>query len=316
MYGASEGLHTLVLDKIGPGGQAGTSSRIENYMGFPTGLSGTDLANRAVTQAEKFGAIISAPAEIAGLRSENGYHVLVLKSGEEALAKSVVIAAGATYRTLDVPGGERFESTGVYYAATAMEAQLCRLAPVVIVGGGNSAGQAAIFLAEHSARVLLVIRGDDLGRNMSHYLVRRIEQTPNIEVRRHARITAMHGDESLDAVELTRGTDGQSEIVECRAVFVFIGAIPQTEWLPETIQVDRNGFVETGPRLTLPDGWPLKRPPFLLETSCPGIFAAGDVRLGSTKRVASAVGEGAMAVQFVHEYLSTAPVSASAIKAQ
>lgn len=303
VYGASEGLKTLVLDKLGPGGQAGNSSRIENYMGFPMGLSGSDLANRAVLQAEKFGATLLTPAEVVRLGSENGYHALSLGSGEEVSAKCVLISTGATYRKLDVDGCERLEGSGVYYAATAVEALLCGGAQIVIVGDGNSAGQAAVYLSERARKVLLLILGDDLGKRMSHYLTRRIEQTTNIEVRRQTQISRMHGDKSLAAVELTCSQTGQSDTVECPAVFVFIGSMPHTRWLPDAIRVDPNGFVKTGAQVA--ESWPLRRPPFLLETSCPGIFAAGDVRCGSTKRVASAVGEGAMAVQFVHEYLAS-----------
>lgn len=303
VYGASEGLKTLVLDKVGPGGQAATSSKIENYMGFPTGLSGSDLANRAVIQAEKFGAMLSAPMEVVRLNSDNGSHVLCFESGDEISAKCVLICTGASYRKLTVNECERFEGVGVYYAATVVEAQLCRGTQVAVVGDGNSAGQAAVYLSEHVSKVLLLILGDYLGKTMSHYLKRRIEQTANIEVRCRTEISKMHGDQSLAAVELTCSHTGQSDIVDCLAVFVFIGSAPHTTWLPGTIQVDGNGFVKTG--LQVAEWWPLRRPPFLLETSCPGIFAAGDVRLGSTKRVASAVGEGAMAVQFVHQYLAS-----------
>ncbi len=305
VYGGSEGLKTLVLDKIGPGGQAGTSSRIENYMGFPMGLSGGDLANRAVLQAQRFGATLSAPADVVRLDSDNGYHVLRLESGEEVATKCVLIATGASYRKLTVDGCERLEGSSVHYAATAVEAQLYRGAPVVVVGAGNSAGQAAVYLSELARKVLLLIRGDDLGRHMSQYLIRRIEQTANIEVRRHTEVSKMYGEKSLERVELTCSQTGQSETLDCLAVFIFIGAVPHTTWLPKTIQVDRNGFVQTGLQATESTEWSLRRQPFLLETSCPGIFAAGDVRLGSTKRVASAVGEGAMAVQFVHEYLAS-----------
>ena len=305
VYGASEGLKTLVLDKIGPGGQAGTSSRIENYMGFPMGLSGSDLANRAVLQAQKFGATLSAPADVVRLDSDNGYHLLRLESGEEVSTKCVLISTGASYRKLTIEGCERLEGSGVYYAATLVEAQLCRDAPVVIVGAGNSAGQAAVYLSERARKVFLLIRGDDLGKNMSQYLTRRIEQTASIEVRRHTEISKMYGNKSLATVELTCSQTGQSETVDCLAVFIFIGAVPHTTWLPNGIQVDRHGFVKTGLQVMESNGWPLRRQPFLLETSLPGIFSAGDVRLGSTKRVASAVGEGAMAVQFVHEYLAS-----------
>lgn len=303
VYGASEGLKTLVLDRMGPGGQAATSSKIENYMGFPTGLSGSDLANRAVLQAEKFGATLSAPAEVVRLSSENGYHTLCLEGGEEVSAKCILICTGASYRKLTVDGCKRFEGSGVYYAATVVEAQVCRGAQVVVVGDGNSAGQATVYLSEHVSKVLLLSLGDDLGKTMSHYLTRRIEQTSNIEVRRRTVISKMHGNQSLARVELTYSPTGQADTVECPAVFVFIGSAPYTAWLPEAIQVDPNGFVKTGPQVA--ESWPLRRSPFLLETSWPGIFAAGDVRCGSTKRVASAVGEGAMAVQFVHQYLAS-----------
>lgn len=301
VYGASEGLSTLVLDRTGPGGQAAASSKIENYMGFPLGLSGADLANRALLQAEKFGAILSSPAEVVRLDTEDGYHSLLLASGECISARSVLIASGARYRTLDVEGCARFEGSGVYYAATPVEAQLCRRARVVIVGDGNSAGQAAVFLAGHAQAVLLLIRGDDLGLTMSHYLKRRIEQTPNIELRRHTEISAMRGDESLASIEMTCRANGRGDSVDCAAVFVFIGSAPHTAWLPKAIEVDEGGFIKTGPQL---GAWALRRAPFLLETSRPGVLAAGDVRQGSTKRVASAVGEGAMAVQFVHQALA------------
>ncbi len=305
VYGASEGLKTLILDKIGPGGQAGTSSRIENYMGFPMGLSGSDLANRAVLQAQKFGATLSTPADVVRLDSDNGYHVLRLESGEEVSTKCVLVSTGASYRKLTVEGCERLEGSSVHYAATAVEAQLYHGAPVVVVGAGNSAGQAAVYLSERAGKVLLLIRGDDLGKHMSHYLTRRIEQTANIEVRRQTEISKMYGDKSLEGVELACHHTGRSESVDCLAVFIFIGAVPHTTWLPKAIQVDRNGFVKTGLQATESTEWPLHRQPFLLETSRPGIFAAGDVRLGSTKRVASAVGEGSMAVQFVHEFLAS-----------
>jgi len=304
VYGASEGLKTLLLDREAPGGQAGNSSKIENYMGFPTGLSGSDLAGRAVVQAEKFGAAMSTADEVVGLGSEGGYHTLHLNRGGELSAKCVLISSGATYRKLPIEDVERFEDAGIYYAATAVEAPLCRRAQAVVVGGGNSAGQAAVYMSEQAAKVFLVIRGGDLGKDMSHYLVRRIEQTPNIEVRRHTEVTKLYGDRSLTAVELTNNQTGQSEPVDCPAVFVFIGAVPHTNWLPPAIKVDSKGFVQTGPLAAESGAWPLQRQPFLLETTVPGVFAAGDVRLGSIKRVASAVGEGSMAVQFVHQYLA------------
>src|SRR5581483_9500927 len=304
VYGASEGLKTLLLDRVGPGGQAGTSSKIENYMGFPEGLSGIDLADRAVIQAEKFGAMLSTPAEVAGLESESGYHKLRMDSGEEVLTKCVLIASGAYYRKLNIPNYDKFDGGGVYHAATAVEAPLCRSAQAVVVGGGNSAGQAAIFLSEQASKVLFVIRGDELGKSMSYYLVRRIEQTPNIEVQRNTEVTGLHGDKALAAVDLTNNKTHETKTIGCPAVFVFIGAVPHTTWVPHTIRLDDKGFVETGQQVAESGAWSLQRQPFMLETSVPGIFAAGDVRLGSIKRVASAVGEGSMAVQFVHQCLA------------
>jgi thioredoxin reductase (NADPH) len=305
VYGASEGLKTLLLDRVGPGGQAGMSSKIENYMGFPTGLSGIDLADRAVVQAEKFGAILSTPTEVAGLESEGGYHKLRLDDGGEAMTKCVVIASGAYYRKLNIPNFDKFEGRGLYHAATVVEAPLCRQAQVVVVGGGNSAGQAAVFLSEQANKVLVVIRGDDLGKSMSYYLVRRIEQSPRIEVRRNTEITGLHGDKVLSAADLTNNKTHQTETVSCPAVFILIGAVPHTTWVPPAIRLDDKGFVKTGPQAAESGSWPLQRPPFMIETTLPGVFAAGDVRLGSIKRVASAVGEGSMAVQFIHQFLAS-----------
>ena len=303
VYGASEGLRTVVLEQAAPGGQAGSSMRIENYLGFPTGLTGRDLADRAVLQANKFGAQLSVPTPVTGLEFEKAYPVLRLDGGESVTAKCLLIASGAEYRRLGVEGCSRYEGTGVYYAATPNEAQLCRGGCVVLVGGGNSAGQAAVFLAGHAGKVCLVLRGDDLYKSMSSYLARRIEQTANIEVLRDTEVRRMHGDGHLSAVEIVNTKTGEARTVETPAVFSFIGAVPRTDWLPPEVERDAKGFVRTGPALAQSPHWTARRRPFLLETSRPGVFAAGDVRSGSVKRVASAVGEGAMAVQFVHEYL-------------
>ena len=277
--------------------------RIENYLGFPTGLTGSDLADRALLQANKFGARLSVPTPVTRLAFEKAYSVLHLEDGEIVTAKCLLIATGADYRRLSVEGCERFEGAGVYYAVTLSEAQMCRDCQVVVVGGGNSAGQGAVFLAQHTRQVLLLIRGDDLRRTMSSYLVRRIEQTPNIELLPNSTIKQMHGDGYLKAVDIVNGKTGEERTVETPAVFSFIGAVPRTDWLPPEIERDAKGFVLTGSALAQSRHWTASRPPFLLETSRRGVFAAGDVRSDSVKRVASAVGEGAMAVQFVHEYL-------------
>ena len=305
VYGASEGLSTVVLERMAPGGQAGTSMRIENYLGFPTGLSGRELADRAVLQANKFGAILSVASPVTGLSFEGSYSVLTVEGGENVAAKCLLIATGAEYRRLPVEGHEQFEGCGVYYAATTTEAQQCRGADVVVVGGGNSAGQAAVFLATHTRKVYLVIRGDNLYKSMSSYLARRIEQTPNIEVLRNTTVRQMSGNGQLAKVELVDARTGESRMIETPALFSFIGAVPHTDWLPAEIERDSRSFVLTGPGLERSARWTESRQPFLLETSRAGVFAAGDVRSGSVKRVASAVGEGAMAVQFVHEYLKT-----------
>ena len=304
VYGASEGLKTVVLEKNAPGGQAGCSSKIENYMGFPLGLSGTDLANRASIQAEKFGAQITNPAEVIDIKSDKGYQTVKLANGERLTARCVLIATGVNYRRLPVERCEEFEDSGVYYSATAVEAELCRDRTVAIVGGGNSAGQAAIFLSQYAKKVLLLIRGDNLKKSMSAYLSDRIELNNEIEVLTHTEITKMMGDECLSAVEITNNKTQSSQEVEVAGVFIFIGATPCTDWLPDNIATDDKGFIKTGTQLTDEDKQSYNRSPFLLETSQPGIFAAGDVRFDSIKRVASAVGEGSMTVKFVHQVLS------------
>jgi len=303
VYGASEGLRTVVLETTAPGGQAGSSMRIENYLGFPTGLTGSDLAGRAILQANKFGAHLSVPTPVNRLTFENSYTIVHLDGDETVTAKCLLIATGADYRQLGMEGADRFAGTGVYYAATLAEAQLCRGAQVIVVGGGNSAGQAAVFLAGHARRVLLLIRGDDLYKNMSSYLARRIEETANIELVSNTTILRMNGDTHLVSVETVNSKTGEERTVETPGVFSFIGADPRTNWLPPEIERDAKGFVQTGAAVARSRYWTSVRQPFLLETSRPGVFAAGDVRSGSVKRVASAVGEGAMAVQFVHECL-------------
>ncbi len=303
VYAASEGLRTVLLERTAPGGQAGSSMRIENYLGFPTGVTGSDLADRAILQANKFGARLSVPSQVMQLGWEKTYAILHLDSGEIVTTKCLLIATGADYRRLNVEGCERFEGKGVYYAATLAEGQMCRGAQVVLVGGGNSAGQAAVFLAQYASKVLLLIRGDDLYKNMSSYLARRIEQTANIELLVNTTIRRMSGDGHLGSVEIVNEKTGQERPVETPAVFSFIGAVPRTDWLPPEIERDAGGFIRTGAALAQSPHWTSRRQPSLLETSRPGVFAAGDVRSGSIKRVASAVGEGSMVVQFVHEFL-------------
>lgn len=302
VYAASEGLSTLVLDRHAPGGQAGTSTRIENYLGFPTGISGAELTARAILQAQKFGALISSPSEVVGLDLDGPVPAVIVEGGERMLARSVLIATGAEYRKLEVPGREKLDGLGVYYAATRMELMACQGADVVVVGGGNSAGQAAMFLAENTRRVLLLIRGDDIYRKMSSYLADRLLSTPNVEVRHRTEVRAIHGDARVEEVDLENVESGTRETLRVAAVFTFIGAVPRTEWLPPITRTDPKGFILTG-RAARDDDSEIAEHS-LLETSCPGIFAAGDVRAGSTKRVASAVGEGSMAVKFVHEHLA------------
>ena len=277
--------------------------RIENYLGFPTGITGAELAERAVVQANKFGAKLDVATQVTALTFDNRYPLVHLDGGEKVTTKCLLIATGADYRLLNVENCERFEGRGVYYAATPTEAQMCRGSDVVVVGGGNSAGQAAVFLAGQVQRVYLVVRGDSLYKDMSSYLAHRIEGTPNIEVLLHTEVRRIHGDNYLSEVELVNKKMGAVRKLQVAALFSFIGAVPRIEWLPPQIEKDTKNFVQTGLSVAHSPHWTARRQPFLLETSHPGVFAAGDVRSGSIKRVASAVGEGSMAVLFVHEYL-------------
>ncbi len=306
VYGASDGLNTVTLESFAAGGQASTSSRIENYLGFPAGISGAELAERAVIQAGKFGARILVSAEVTGLESEGGDHVLRLADGGTVRGRAVVLATGARYRKLSVPGIEVLEGTSVYYAATHQEARMCGTDPVAIVGGGNSAGQATVFLADRVSHVDLLIRGGDLGKSMSRYLVDQIERHPRVTVHRNTEIREVHGEKYLDEIVVENNHTGARDTLRVRALFVFIGAVPHTGWLADTIALDDHGFVRTGMDAVRAraDGnqWIGDRPSRTLETSLPGLFAVGDVRSDSVKRVASAVGEGAMAVRQIHEY--------------
>ena len=297
VYGASEGLSSLVLDAVATGGQAVTSSQIENYLGFPAGISGAELADRAVVQARKFGATFTVPGEALSLRDADGYHLVGLSDGEDVTAHAVILATGVQYRRLDLPGLDRLEGSSVYYAATESEAQLCGGDPVTVVGGGNSAGQAALFLSRRSSAVHLVIRHHDLHRDMSRYLADRIERTPRIRVWRDCEVCRLEGDVALESVVLREIESGREHVADSSALFVLVGSKPRTAWLEDRIELDEHGYVLTGVT---------SRCGSLFATSTPGVFAVGDVRSGSVKRVASAVGEGAMAVRLVHEFLEGA----------
>jgi thioredoxin reductase (NADPH) len=305
VYGASEGLATIVLDRFGPGGQAGTSSRIENYMGFPAGLTGADLANRGYLQALKFGAELVAPVEVRSMCCEDRMHRLVLDDEQVVRGRTVLIATGASYQRLPVAGCERWDGAGIFYSCTSVHARSCRSGRAAVVGGGNSAGQAVMFLAEHTAGATLMLRGDDLRKSMSDYLARRIERHPRIEVLRNVEVDAVEGDRTVTGVRLRDVRDGNTRDVDCSAVFVFIGARPRTDWMPPSIAVDSKGFILTGADAAKSGRWPLTdREPCLVETTWPGVFAAGDVRSGTTKRVAFAVGDGALAVTCAHRVLA------------
>ncbi len=307
VYGASEGLRVLVLETSAPGGQAGTSSKIENYLGFPTGISGQRLAARAIFQARKFGAEIMVARPAVELQCARRPFEIRIGEDRSVMARAIVIATGAEYRRPNVSGAMRFENVGLYYSATHMESRLCQDEEVIVVGGGNSAGQAAVYLASSGARhVHMLVRRDGLAETMSAYLIQRIEQHPLITVHVRTEIVGFEGDRHLETVTWRDG-NGETEQRPIRHVFFMAGAVPHTEWLDGCIALDEKGFIRTGPDLSKEDleaaQWPLARPPHLLETSLPGVFAAGDVRCGNMKRVASAVGEGSMAVAFVHRAL-------------
>ena len=308
VYGASEGLKTLLIEREAPGGQAGTTSRIENYLGFPSGLSGADLARRALAQATRLGAEVLTPQAVTSLALDDRYKVLTLGDGAQVSCQALLVATGVEYRTLTLPDADRLAGSGIFYGAATTEAAFYRGQRVAVVGGGNSAGQAAVYLARFAEQVTLLVRGASLEATMSAYLVAQIAQTPNISVRLGVAVTAVSGDQALEGIVVTDSETKVGEPLEVAAMFVFIGQAPRTDWLGGMVERDPGGFIVTGPALARsgerPPGWPLVREPFILETSVPGIFCAGDVRSRSVKRIASAVGEGSMAVQFVHQHLS------------
>ena len=310
VYGASEGLSTLLIERQAPGGQAGMSSNIENYLGFPTGLTGSNLARRAVAQAIRFGAEILTPQEVVGIRIADPYRIVKVKDGTEISCHALIIACGVSYRNLDgVKGMEKLTGAGVYYGASMVDALSCKGEDVFMVGGANSAGQAAIHFSKYAKTVTLLVRGDSLNKSMSSYLVHQINETPNIRIVLNSKVTEVHGENRLESITITNTQTGQIQTVPTSGLYIFIGAVPHTDGAAGLIERDANGFVLTGPDLLQngrerPQGWTLDRQPYLLETNVPGIFAVGDVRHGSTKRVAAGVGEGSIAVQLVHQYLT------------
>jgi thioredoxin reductase (NADPH) len=317
VYGASEGLRTVMVERQAPGGQAGLSAMIENYLGFPAGLSGADLARRAVAQARKFEVEIVSPQVVTSLRAEGSSRIITLSDGSELHCEVVLLAVGVEWRMLNVPGIDRLTGAGVYYGGTLAEAFFCRNEDIYIVGGANSAGQAALYFSRYARSVTLLVRADSLSKSMSHYLIDQIEATKNIKVRLQTEVVEAHGDDRLESITVLNTATGVKETLRTNALFIFIGALPHTEWLEGVVERDSHGFILTGPDLEKqgggghrPPGWLLDRDPFWLESRTPGVFAAGDVRHGSVKRVAAGVGEGATAVQFIHQYLN-ATVSGS-----
>jgi thioredoxin reductase (NADPH) len=298
----------VIIEREAPGGQAGMSSRIENYLGFPAGLSGSDLARRAVVQAQRFGVEILSPQEAVGVRTEGSYRIMKLADGSEISCHALMIASGVQWRRLEAPGIDRLQGAGVYYGGGSTEALSCKGETVYVVGGANSAGQAAMNFARYAERVFILVRGDSLSSTMSQYLIDQIKETPNIQVWAHASVAEAHGETHLEEISVLCTDTDKVERVPASAMFIFIGALPRTDWLGSIVERDERGFLLTGPDLIRdgqrPKGWVLDRDPFLLETNVPGLFAVGDVRHGSVKRVASGVGEGSVAVQFIHQYLS------------
>src|SRR5271170_4721023 len=308
VYGASEGLHTVMIEREAPGGQAGMSSRIENYLGFPAGLSGNDLARRAVVQAQRFGVEILSPQEAIAVRTEGSYRILKLADENDISCHALMIATGVQWRRLDVPGVDRLQGAGIYYGGGATEALSCKGELVYVVGGANSAGQAAMNFARYAERVTILVRGESLSSTMSQYLIDQITETPKIQLWPNASVAEVHGETHLEEISFLCSDSGKIDRVSASSMFIFIGALPRTDWLAGVVERDERGFILTGPDLIRegqrPKGWTLDRDPFLLETNVPGLFAVGDVRHGSVKRVASGVGEGSVAVQFIHQYLS------------
>jgi thioredoxin reductase (NADPH) len=308
VYGASEGLKTVMIEREAPGGQAGMSSRIENYLGFPAGLSGSDLARRAVAQAQRFGVEILSPVEVVGVRLEGSYRILKMGDGNEISCHALMISTGVQWRKHLAEGIDRLQGAGIYYGGGATEALACKGEIVYVVGGANSAGQAAMNFAKYAERVVILVRGESLASTMSQYLIDQIKETPNIQIWAHASVVEAHGETHLEEISVLCSDTNKTERVPASSMFIFIGALPRTDWLAGLVERDERGFILTGPDLIRdgqhPKGWTVERDPFLLETNVPGIFAVGDVRHGSVKRVASGVGEGSVAVQFIHQYLS------------